>query len=71
MPAFVELVVIDEFGICALGPAPRRSIDLIREDAHGNRDRNVLRGKKGQLVLPVQTSRRDSSESRLKAPAAA
>jgi hypothetical protein len=60
VPAFVELVVMDELGIRSLCPAPRHSIDLIREHAHGNRDRNVLRGKKGQLVLPVQTNRRNS-----------
>ena len=38
VPAFVELVVVDEFGIRPLRPAPRGWIEFVREDAHGNRD---------------------------------
>jgi hypothetical protein len=29
---------MDELGISLLGPTPRGWIDLVREDAHGNRD---------------------------------
>ena len=37
VPAFVVLVVVPEFGIHPLGPAPRCWIEFVREDAHGNR----------------------------------
>src|SRR5262245_8678545 len=36
--AFVEPVVMDQFWIRALRPAPRGRIKLVREDAYGNRD---------------------------------
>src|ERR1700693_5900315 len=36
--AFVELVVVDEFGIGPLRPASRGRIDFVREGAHGDRD---------------------------------
>src|ERR1700675_1637867 len=50
---------MDEFGICFLYPAPRSGVDLIGINADGNRDGDVLRGEKGKLVFPIQTSRRD------------
>src|SRR5687768_16497505 len=50
---------MDELWIRPLRRAPRRSIDLIRECAHGNWDRDVLWRKECQPVLPVETSRRD------------
>ncbi len=34
-------------------------IDLVRKDAHGNRDGDAFRGEKGELVFPIETSRRD------------
>ena len=37
VPAFIELVVIDELRIRPLGPTPRRLIALARKDAHGSR----------------------------------
>jgi len=37
----VELVVVNEFGICPLGPASRGGIDLVGEDTHGHRDGDV------------------------------
>ena len=37
----------------------RRCIDLVREDAHGDRDRDVLDGEERQLVLPVEARRGD------------
>jgi hypothetical protein len=51
--AFGELVVMDQFGIRPLCPTPRALIELVSKDADGNRDGDVLRGKKGQLVLPI------------------
>ena len=38
MSALLDLVVMDEFGKSALCPTPRGWIELIRKDAHGNRD---------------------------------
>jgi hypothetical protein len=40
--AFVELVVMDEFGIRTLCPTPRGCIDLVWKDAHGHRDGDVF-----------------------------
>jgi hypothetical protein len=57
VPAFVELVVVDEVGIGPLGPTPRGLIELVRKGAHGHRDRDTFRGEKGQLAFPIQTSR--------------
>src|SRR5882672_11297805 len=50
---------MDEFGVRPLYPTPRGGVDLIWKDADGNRDGDVLRGEKGKLVFPIQTSRRD------------
>ena len=35
-------------------------VDLVREGAHGDRDGDVFGAKNAQLVLPVETSRRDA-----------
>src|SRR5215831_20483421 len=56
----VELVVVDEVvGIRTLGPAPRRLVELVGEDADGKRDRDGLGVEEGRLVLPVQAGRGD------------
>ena len=57
VPAFVEPVVMDQFGKRFLCPTPRSCIDLIWKDAHGHRDGDVFWGEKGELVFPIQTSR--------------
>src|SRR5260370_25971437 len=59
VPAFVELVVIDELGIRPLRPASRGLIELLRKGAHGSRDGDVFRSEKRQLALPIETRRRD------------
>src|SRR5215204_5835875 len=41
VPALVELVVMDELWIRPLRPTPRRMVDLVRKDAHRNRDRDA------------------------------
>src|SRR3954467_7017146 len=41
VPALVELVVMDEFGIRPLCPAPRGRIDFVGEGTHGDRDRDT------------------------------
>jgi hypothetical protein len=45
-------------GIGLFSPLLRRRTDLLREGAHRDRDLDPLRREEGQLVFPVQTSRR-------------
>src|SRR5687767_11796542 len=56
VPAFIELVVMNQFWICSLRPAPRSRIELVGENAHRDRDLgNSLHGKeRRQFVFPVQ-----------------
>src|SRR4051812_21867065 len=58
MTALVELVVVNELGIGALGPASRRLIELIGKGADGDRNRNVLGCKERKLAFPIQARRR-------------
>jgi hypothetical protein len=58
--ALGEPVVANEIRVDPLRPAPRCRVDVIREDAHGHRDGDVLRGEESELVLPIETRRRDS-----------
>jgi len=44
VPASVDLVEVHEVGVRLLGPASRSRVDLVREDAHGDRDSHVLDG---------------------------
>ena len=60
VPAFVDLVVVDELGIRPLCPTPRGFILLARKDAHGNRNRDALGVEEAALVFPIETRRRDS-----------
>ena len=61
MAASVELVVVDEVvGIRPLGPASRGLVELVREDADGEWDRDGLRVEEVSLVLPVEASRRNA-----------
>ena len=50
---------MDEVGIGLLCPTARHLIELAREDAHGYRDVHALRVEEAELVLPIETSRRD------------
>jgi len=45
VPAFVDLVVMDQLGIRPLGPAPWSRIELVGEDAHGRRDHDAFDGE--------------------------
>ena len=60
VPAFVELVVVDQFGIRPLRPAPRGCIDLVRKDAHGNRDGDAFDIEKPEFaqMSPSRDGRR-------------
>jgi hypothetical protein len=42
-----ELVEVDEILAGALGPTPRSLVDLLREDAYGSRNRDVVVGEEG------------------------
>ena len=60
MAAFVDLVVMDEFGIRLLRPAPWSRIDFVRKDAHGNRDGDAfgIEIPEFVLILPIETGAR-------------
>ena len=57
MPAFGELVVMNEFRIRLLCPTPRSLIQLVGKDAHGNRDGDALDTEERNLPesLPIET----------------
>ena len=66
VPALVELVVIDKFGIRALCPTLRGLIELIRKDAHGCRDGYAFDTEKRNLVLetfPIEALRKQTCSS--------
>src|SRR6202011_948388 len=58
VPAFVELVVMNELGIGFFCRTPRSWIQLVRKRAHGNGDGNAFDTEKRQLVFRIETSRR-------------
>ncbi len=60
VPALVELIEMDQFGIRLLGPAPRRLVELVREHAYGRRDVDALDGNVTVRVLPVETTGGDA-----------
>src|ERR1700686_4962352 len=56
VPAFGQLIIIDEFGIRLLRPAPWGWIEFVREDAHSGRDRDAFDGEERRpFVLPIET----------------
>src|SRR5437868_619756 len=58
VPALGELVVVDQFGIRPLRPAPRGWIEFVREDAHSHRDGDADAPdgeERCELVLPIET----------------
>ena len=57
---FVELVVVDKFGIRPLCPAPRGWIEFVREDAHSNRDGDAFGIEKPEFapILPLESGAR-------------
>ena len=60
MAAFVELVVMDEFGIRPLCPTPWSWIEFVRENAHGNRDGDAFGIEIPEFapILPIETRAR-------------
>ena len=60
MATLVDLVEVDEVGIRLLSPAPRRLVELSGKDADGCRNGDTLDVEEAELVLPVETSRRDA-----------
>ena len=57
--AFREPVEMTQCGICSLRPTLRGCINLVREDAHGDRDGDLFRGEEVELVLRVEAGRGD------------
>jgi hypothetical protein len=57
VPAFVNLVLIDEFLIRSLCPTPRGLIVLARKHAHGSRDGDVGGVVKVDVKFPIEASR--------------
>jgi hypothetical protein len=55
-----DLVEIDEFSICLLGPAPRGRIEFVWKDAHGNRDGDAFGIEIPEFapILPIETGAR-------------
>src|SRR5262245_28452903 len=52
--ALADLVVIDEFWIRPLCPAPRRLIEFIRKRGDGHRNGDAFRGEKDELAFPIE-----------------
>jgi hypothetical protein len=59
VPALRDLVVVDEIGIRLFSPIPRRLVEFVRKDADGGRDFDTLGSEKGELILPIEASRRN------------
>src|ERR1700729_3254085 len=57
--ADVVLLVIDEFGIGFLRPAPRCRIDLARVPAHADRARAALDVEVAALIIRIESRRRN------------
>src|SRR4051795_5271705 len=55
----VDLVVVDEVGICPLRPAPRGLVLLAREHADGDRDGHAFDVEEAAPVFPVEPGRGD------------
>src|SRR5262245_37704832 len=55
--ALREPVVVDQVRVRALGPAPRRAVDLVWEGADTGRELDPLRREEGEFALPVQAGR--------------
>ncbi len=54
MPALVDPVVVNEFGIRLLRSTPRGLIELVRKGGHRDRDGDVFRGKEGKLAVSTR-----------------
>src|SRR5262249_44863497 len=57
--AAVDFVEVDEVRVRLLGPAPRRLVELAREDADGRGDGGALDVEEAERVLPVEAARGD------------
>ena len=59
MAALVEPVVVDEVGVRLLRPTLGSLVELVGEDAHGDRDLHALDAEERELVLRVEAARGD------------
>ena len=60
MPAFGELVEVNELGKCLLCPATRHRVEFVGEDAYSHGDGDALRIEVPSFapILPIETSAR-------------
>src|SRR5262249_30725597 len=58
-PPFAYLVVVDQVLVRVLGPCTWRLVEVVREDADGRGNGDVLGIEEAQLVLPVKPGRGD------------
>ncbi|MNL11724.1 hypothetical protein D3C87_1325700 [compost metagenome] len=52
--ALGQAVEVNQLRVGTLRPASWRGVDLVGEHTHGNRNGDVLRREKVELVLPIQ-----------------
>src|SRR5829696_289064 len=57
--ALFDLVVVDEFRVCPLRPAPRGLVLLAGEHGHRNGNGDALGVEEAALVFPIEARRRD------------
>src|SRR5690348_12970906 len=60
VPAFGQLVVVNEVGIRPLRPAARTLIELVGEHAYSDGNLHALGDEVAVLVLPVEARSRDA-----------
>src|SRR5689334_23930210 len=60
MTAFGMAPIVDQLGVGLFGPTPRGRTYIIREHAHDRGDGNTFWCKEGELVLPIETCRRNT-----------
>src|SRR5262245_64451502 len=59
--AFRVPLIVDQLRVGLFDPTPRGRTYFIREHTHGRRDGNAFRCKESELVLPIETRRRNTS----------
>src|SRR5262245_55112153 len=58
--AFRVPLIVDQLGVGFFGPTPRGRAYFIREHTYDRGDGNPFRCKEGELVLPIETCRRNT-----------
>src|ERR1700744_232258 len=58
VPALAGLAVVDQIAVGVFDPASRQARDVLREDRHRDRQRQLRAGERARLVLPVDAGGR-------------